>query len=128
MRVGNKVSMGEEEDTPHGRKLHSLTIPPFVISMVTFNTKRKVDLFFRKKKGIRTGTSLSSALTKKEITHKVGNRKILGKRLIFNRSETCQKSEIRLLFHLPSPRSGEKTGSNFLCLFGLCRKHQAKIP
>ena len=50
MRVGNKVSMGEEEDTPHGRKLHSLTIPPFVMSMVTFNTKRKVILFFKKKK------------------------------------------------------------------------------
>ena len=50
MRVGNKVSMGEEEDTPHGRKLHSLTIPPFVMSMVTFNTKRKVILFLKKKK------------------------------------------------------------------------------
>ena len=41
MRVGDKVSMGEEEATPHGRKLHSLTIPPFVISMVTINTKKK---------------------------------------------------------------------------------------
>lgn len=41
MRVGNKVSMGEEEATPHGRKLHSLTIAPFVISMVTINTKKK---------------------------------------------------------------------------------------
>lgn len=40
MRVGNKVSMGEEEATPHGRKLHSLTIPPFAMSMVTFNTKK----------------------------------------------------------------------------------------
>ena len=94
-----------------------------------FQYKKKSYPFFKKKKkGIRTGSSLSSALAKKEITHKVGNRKILGKRLIFNRSETCQKSEIQLLFHLPSPRSGEKTGSNFLCLFGLCRKHQAKIP
>ena len=109
MRVGNKVSMGEEEDTPHGRKLRSLTIPPFVMAMVTFNTKKKsYPFFFKKKKGIRTGSSLSSALAKKEITHKVGNRKILSKRLIFNRSATCQKSEIRLLFLLPSPRSGEK--------------------
>ena len=99
MRVGNKVSMGEEEATPHGRKLHSLTIPPFEMSMVTFNTKKII-------------------LAKKEITHKVGNRKILSKRLIFNRSATCQKSEIRLLFLLlPSPRSREKNGSNFLCLF-----------
>ena len=48
MRVGNKVSMGEEEATPHGRKLHSLTIPPFVISMVTINTKKN-DLFLKKK-------------------------------------------------------------------------------
>lgn len=48
MRVGNKVSLGEEEATPHGRKLHSLTIPPFVISMVTINTKKN-DLFFKKK-------------------------------------------------------------------------------
>ena len=47
MRVGNKVSMGEEEATPHGRKLHSLTIPPFAMSMVTFNTKKII--FFLKK-------------------------------------------------------------------------------
>ena len=94
MRVGNKVSMGEEEATPHGRKLHSLTIPPFEMSMVTFNTKKII-------------------LAKKEITHKVGNRKILSKRLIFNRSATCQKSEIRLLFLLPSPRSGEKNWVKF---------------
>ena len=45
MRVGNKVSMGEEEATPHGRKLNSLTIPPFAMSMVTFNTKKNY-LFF----------------------------------------------------------------------------------
>ena len=111
MRVGNKVSMGEEEATPHRRKLHSLTIPPFAMSMVTFNTKKNY-LFF-KKNGIRTGSSLSSALAKKEITHKVGNRKILSKRLIFNRSATCQKSEIRLLFLLPAPRSGEKNWVKF---------------
>lgn len=58
---------------------------------------------FKKKKGIRTGSSLSSALAKKEITHKVGNRKILSKRLIFNRSATCQKSEIRNSTPLPPP-------------------------
>ena len=69
--------------------------------------------FLKKKNGIRTGSSLSSALAKKEITHKVGNRKILSKRLIFNRSATCQKSEIRLLFLLPSPRSGEKNWVKF---------------
>ena len=127
MRVGNKVSMSEEEATPHGRKLHSLTITPFAKAVITFKTKKNYLFLFRKKKGIRTGSSLSSALAKKEITHKVGNRKILSKRLIFNRSATCQKSEIRLLFLLPSPRSGEKNWVKFPCLFGLCRKHQAKI-
>lgn len=49
MRVGNKVSMGEEEATPHGRKLHSLTIAPFVISMVAINTKKKMIFFLKKK-------------------------------------------------------------------------------
>ena len=109
MRVGNKVSMGEEEATPHRRKLHSLTIPPFAMSMVTFNTKKNY-LFF-KRNGIRTGSSLSSALAKKEITHKVGNRKILSKRLIFNRSATCQKFSPPLALE-------KKTGSNFLAYLG----------
>ena len=49
MRVGNKVSMGEEEATPHGRKLHSLTITPFVITMVIINTKKKMIFFLKKK-------------------------------------------------------------------------------
>lgn len=105
--------MSEEEATPHGRKLHSLTITPFAMLMITFNTKKKLPFFFLKKRGIWTASSLSSALAKKEITHKVGNRKILSKRLIFNRSATCQKSEIRLLFLLPSPRSGEKNWVKF---------------
>ena len=48
MRLGNKVSMSEEEATPHGRKLHSLTIPPFAMSMVAFNTKK--NYLFKKKK------------------------------------------------------------------------------
>ena len=108
MRVGNKVSMSEEEATPHGRKLHSLAISPFAKVVVTLKTKKIIFFYLEKKKGIRTESSLSSALAKKEITHKVGNRKILSKRLIFNRSATCQKSEIQLLFLLPSPRSGEK--------------------
>ena len=46
MGVGNKVSMSEEEATPHGRKLHSLTITPFAMLMITFNTKKNYLSFF----------------------------------------------------------------------------------
>ena len=52
MRLGNKVSMSEEEATPHGRKLHSLTIPPFAMSTVAFNAKK---IFFKKKKKKASG-------------------------------------------------------------------------
>ena len=51
MRVGNKVSMSEEEATPHGRKLHSLTTPPFAKAVITFKTKKNYLFLFRKKKG-----------------------------------------------------------------------------